>query len=103
MYGECILEKLASLGFGERATPGEEAQVAQKLRPKYALSLLLEIAQLPRATFYYHLKRIQKADKYAQEKAEIAAIYHQNKGRYSYRRITMVFRSRGFLLLNVLF
>ncbi|MBM6919538.1 IS3 family transposase [Intestinimonas butyriciproducens] len=91
-------KKLASLGFGERATPGEKAQVVQKLRPKYALPLLLEIAQLPRATFYYHLKRMQKADKYAQEKTEIAAIYHENKGRYGYRRITMVLRSRGFLL-----
>ena len=89
------LKKLASLGFGERATPGEKAQVVQKLRPKYALPLLLEIAQLPRATFYYHLKRMQKADKYAQEKTEIAAIYHENKGRYGYRRITMVLRSRG--------
>src|SRR5699024_11926316 len=46
--GERIPTKLASLGFGERATPGEKAQVVQKLRPKYALSLLLEIAQLPR-------------------------------------------------------
>ena len=62
------------------------------------MSLLLEIAQLSRATFYYHLKRMQKADKYAQEKTEIAAIYHENKGRYGYRRITMVLRSRGFLL-----
>ena len=57
----------------------DKAQVVQKLRPKYALPLLLEIAQLPRATFYYHLKRMQKADKYAQEKTEIAAIYHENK------------------------
>ena len=62
------------------------------------MSLLLEIAQLPRATFYYQLKRMEKADKYAQEKAEIAAIYHENKGRYGYRRITMALRSRGFFL-----
>ena len=62
------------------------------------MSLLLEIAQLPRATFYYHLKRMQKADKYAQEKAEISAIYHENKGRYGYRRIIIVLRSRGFFL-----
>ncbi len=62
------------------------------------MPLLLEIAQLPRATFYYHLKRMQKADKYAQEKTEIAAIYHENKGRYGYRRITMALRSRGVLL-----
>ena len=62
------------------------------------MSLLLEIAQLPRATFYYHLKCMQRADKYAQAKAEIAAIYHENKGRYGYRRITMSLRSRGLLL-----
>ena len=62
------------------------------------MSLLLEIAQLPRATFYYQLKRMQKADKYAQEKAEITAIYHENKGRYGYRRITMALRNRGFFL-----
>lgn len=62
------------------------------------MSLLLEIAQLPRATFYYHLKRLQKADKYAQAKEEIAAIYHENKGRYGCRRITMALRSRGYTL-----
>lgn len=70
----------------------------QTLRLKYPSLLLLEIAQLPRATFYYHLKRMQRADKYARAKEEIAAIYHENKGRYGYRRITMVLHSRGFLL-----
>ena len=60
--------------------------------------LLLEIAQLPRATFYYHVKKMHRADKYADAKTEIAAIYHENKGRYGYRRITMVLHSRGFLL-----
>lgn len=39
------------------------------------MSLLLEIAQLPRATFYYHLKRMQRADKYAEAKEEITSIY----------------------------
>lgn len=38
----------------------------------YSLSLLLEIAQPPLSTFYYHLKRLQNADKYAQAKEEIA-------------------------------
>lgn len=62
------------------------------------MSLLLEIAQLPRATFYYHAKKIQKPDKYADVKSEIDAIYHENKGRYGYRRITIALRSRGFLV-----
>ena len=50
--------------------------------------MLLEIAQLPRATFYYHLKQNAKPDKYKSAKEEITAIYHENKGRYRYRRIT---------------
>ena len=72
--------------------------VVQKLRQKHSLILLLEIAQLPRATFYYHLKRLTKADKYAQTKEEIKVIYHENKGRYGYRRITTALHNRGIHL-----
>ena len=74
----------------------QKTLVVQKLRQKHALNILLSIAQLPRATFYYHLKQMQKADKYASVKEEIAAIYHENKGRYGYRRMTAVLHSRGF-------
>ena len=38
------------------------------------------------------------ADKYEVEKAEITAIYHENKGRYGYRRITAELRNRNHLL-----
>ena len=62
------------------------------------MTLLLEIAQLPRATFYYQLKRMQKADKYAEAKAEIFSIYHENKGRYGYRRITVALRNKKIYL-----
>ena len=72
--------------------------MVQQLRLKYPLSLLLEIAQLPRTTFYYHLKRMQKADKYAEAKAKISSIYQENKGRYGYRRITAVLHNKGIHL-----
>ena len=62
--------------------------VIQELRQDYKQDMLLEIAQLPRSTYYYHSKRQNKEDKYAQAKVEITAIYHENKGRYGYRRIT---------------
>ena len=65
------------IGFGRRATPAQKTLVVQKLRQKYSLNLLLSIAQLPRATFYYHLKQMQKEDKYASTKEEITTIYHQ--------------------------
>ena len=71
-------------------------QVVQKLRQEFSLSLLLEIAQLPRTTFYYHLKQIRVPDRYKAVKAEITLIYHENKGRYGYRRITIELHNRGF-------
>ena len=85
---ERIPKKIASLSFGRRATPAQKTWVVQELRQRHSLEILLSIAQLPRATFYYHLKRMNQADKYKAEKAEITAIYHENKGRYGYRRIT---------------
>ena len=57
---------------------------------------MLEIAHLPRATFYYHLKKAKSSDKYMEVKAEITKIYHENKGRYGYRRITAELHNRGF-------
>ena len=72
--------------------------VIQELRHEYRLDLLLEIAQLPKATFYYHCKNQEKVDKYAQAKAEITEIFHENKGRYGYRRVTDELRNRGILL-----
>ena len=41
---------------------------------------------------------MQKTDKYASVKEEITAIYHENKGRYGYRRITMVLHDRNLPL-----
>ena len=70
----------------------------QELRREYNLAMLLEIAQLPRATYYYHSKQQSKEDKYAQAKAEIAAIHHENKGRYGYRRVTDELHNRGIML-----
>ncbi|MBM6939841.1 transposase, partial [Pseudoflavonifractor phocaeensis] len=38
------------------------------------------------------------ADKYEEAKTEIATIYHENKGRYGYRRITTALYNRGIHL-----
>jgi len=90
-------KKIASLSFGRRATPGQKTQVVQELRRKYPLSLLLSIAQLPRATFYYHLKRQGKPDKHKELKQKIKAIFEENRGRYGYRQITLALRNAGII------
>ena len=41
---------------------------------------------------------MQRPDKYRIEKEEITAIYHENQGRYGYRRITMEMRNRGYVI-----
>ena len=41
---------------------------------------------------------MNSADKYEAAKAEIMAIYHENRGRYGYRRITMELHRRGIHL-----
>lgn len=57
---------------------------------------LLKIAQMPRSTYYYYLNKLNVEDKYEQVKKEITLIYHENKGRYGYRRITLELRNKGY-------
>jgi len=53
---------------------------------------------MARSTFYYYLRQLQKPDKSATITAAIKDIYHQHKGRYGYRRITMTLKQRGLTI-----
>ena len=53
---------------------------------------------MARSTYYYYLKQMQKPDKYQAIKEEIVAIFHENEGRYGYRRITMELHNRGYVI-----
>ena len=59
------------------------------------MNILLSIAHLPRATFYYQVKKAEQPDKYKEVKEVIVAIYHENKGRYGYRRVTTELHNRN--------
>ena len=48
---------------------------------------LVKVAGIPRSTYYYWEKRLNRPDKYAEVKTKIENIYHEHKGRYGYRRI----------------
>ena len=50
---------------------------------------------MARSTFYYYLKKSVQPGKDTAVKAEITRIYHQHKGRYGYRRITICLRNNG--------
>lgn len=53
---------------------------------------------MARSTFYYHLNKSKQPDKYEHKKKAILSIYHKNKGRYGYRRITAEMNNRGYVI-----
>lgn len=53
---------------------------------------------MARSTFYYYLKKSNLPDKYNSIKHVITEVYHRHKGRYGYRRITMVLKQKGLIV-----
>ena len=65
---------------------------------EFSLDILLKIIKLARSTYYYHLKQLDKPDKNQDIKIEIQSIYHEHKGNYGYRRMTLELRNRGHIV-----
>ncbi|WP_164519831.1 IS3 family transposase [Flaviflexus salsibiostraticola] len=65
------------------------------LKSDYNLAVLLEIARLPRSTFYYHLHALNRPDRHAAVKALITEIFSSRQGRYGHRRIRLELHRRG--------
>ena len=57
----------------------------------------MKLSGLARSTYYYYLKH-QNTNKYENEKQKIQEIFNLNKGRYGYRRITIVMRNKGYVI-----
>ena len=72
--------------------------VIRELRRQYKVVDLVQIAGIARSTYYYWIKELEKPDKYEAIKEKITAIYHENEGRYGYRRITMELHNQGYTL-----
>jgi len=66
------------------------------LRREYTLTDLLQLAQLPRATYYDRLRRNCKTDKYAELKVFIQETFKKSHETYGYRRIHMVAQKAGY-------
>lgn len=62
------------------------------------LDVLLDVAKLAHATYYYHLRRMAALDKYADVKEKIKEMYRENKDRIGYRRITLELHNKGIII-----
>ena len=80
--------------FGKITRP-DKAQVVYELRHKYSVKALVELANIPRSTYYNLVKKMNRPDVDADLKAEMKAIYEENEGRYGYRRIRDELTNRG--------
>ncbi|MGN0739132.1 MAG: IS3 family transposase [Treponema sp.] len=82
---------------GRRTEKGEREKkltAFSELRSGLSVHDLLILTGLPRSSLYYSQKHPHK-EKYRQERELVQQIYHESKGRYGYRRITLEFRNRG--------
>ena len=53
---------------------------------------------MAKSTYHYYIQKFSLPDKYQEEKKMICQIFHENHGRYGYRRITLGLNQRGYNL-----
>ena len=56
---------------------------------------LVKVAGIPRSTYYYWVKQMDRPDKYQDIKELIKDIFEENHGLYGYRRITLELHKKG--------
>jgi putative transposase len=64
----------------------------------YKIKELIEMAKIVKSSYYYYIKNKNRLDKYKDIKEKISYIFHKNKGRYGYRRITMTLKNEGLII-----
>lgn len=58
--------------------------------------MLLQIAHLPRSSYYYHAAHLPRAESHIPERQAIREICAEHKGRYGYRRVTLTLHQQGY-------
>ena len=67
-----------------------------ELRHEFPVTKLCKIAGIRRSTYYYGVKIMKQPDSDVEWKKEITSIFHENKGRYGYRRVLNELLNRGY-------
>lgn len=73
----------------------EKAVIVDALKMKYPLPLLLKQINLSKSSYYYQESTLKKQDKYFGMRKKITVFFHENSGRYGYRRIHALLRREG--------
>lgn len=84
--------------FLEKLTNKEKTILIDALRPKYRLTQLLSIIDIPKSSYCYHKKQLALPDKYEDVRAKIIDVFEKNNRRYGYRRIHASLKNNGIVL-----
>ena len=68
----------------------EKAVIADALKIKYPMPILLKKLRIAKSSYYYQKKRLCFAEKHKDDCQVITAIFRNNKERYGYRKIKFV-------------
>lgn len=69
-----------------------------ELRHQFDLGILLSCIKMARSTFYYYSRKAGEPDRYEQVRSLISRVYHDHKGRFGYRRITLLLKRDGMAI-----
>lgn len=72
--------------------------MVNELKASFSLPHLLKAIGLAKSVYYYHRKLLEVRCPDEALKSQIQQIYHQHKGRYGYRRITLTLRLTGSII-----
>lgn len=72
--------------------------IADVLKTKYPLPVLLNKLKMAKSSCYYQKKCLCFAEKHKDDCQIIATIFHNNKERYGYRRLKAALNREGYIL-----
>lgn len=76
----------------------EKAVIVDALKDKYLLPTLLIKLNLSKSSYYYQVSACKRQDKYLDIRNRISKMFHENKGRYGYRRIYGLLKRDGITI-----
>jgi transposase InsO family protein/transposase-like protein len=71
----------------QNLTNREKTLLVDALGTTYKASELLEQLEMPRSSYFYHRKRLEQPEKYAELRRTVTEIFRANKRCYGYRRV----------------
>ena len=76
----------------------EKTLIINALSYKYEIKTLIKKLSIPKSSYYYHLKRLIKGDKYSGIRNILKTIFEDNYKSYGYRRIYVELKKQGIVL-----